>query len=237
MRVGLSLDGGGCRGLISSKIASHIEVQTGPLAECVDMMYGTSTGGIIALGASRDPAMSMEAMVNLYLHKSSIIFGTKRWRGYKGLVSHQYDEGPLNHLMADRFHDQTMESLTVPTGVTSYDLRHTRPHFFKSWLPRDKNVPIRDAARATSAAWPTFFAPKIITDLEQTRIDASVHVLVDGGFIGNNPSLFCYADMTELFQDEEEIRDYLDWHRRGGIADLTHGGTHGRINSPQCERA
>jgi patatin-like phospholipase/acyl hydrolase len=47
----LSIDGGGIRGIIPAMILAEIEDRTGkPIAEMFDLIAGTSTGGILALG-------------------------------------------------------------------------------------------------------------------------------------------------------------------------------------------
>lgn len=47
----LSIDGGGIRGIIPLTILSHLEEDTKkPIAQLFDVITGTSTGGIIALG-------------------------------------------------------------------------------------------------------------------------------------------------------------------------------------------
>ena len=50
----LAIDGGGIRGIIPATVLSHIEAAMGrPACELFDLMVGTSTGGILALGLSR----------------------------------------------------------------------------------------------------------------------------------------------------------------------------------------
>src|SRR5450432_4171345 len=47
----LSIDGGGIRGIIPARILAHIEELTNrPIASLFDLVAGTSTGGILALG-------------------------------------------------------------------------------------------------------------------------------------------------------------------------------------------
>ena len=47
----LALDGGGIRGIIPAMVLAHVEEQTGrATAELFDVIAGTSTGGILALG-------------------------------------------------------------------------------------------------------------------------------------------------------------------------------------------
>jgi uncharacterized protein len=46
----LSIDGGGIRGILPCTILTFIEQQIGNLSDKCDLIAGTSTGGIIALG-------------------------------------------------------------------------------------------------------------------------------------------------------------------------------------------
>ena len=50
----LCIDGGGIRGLIPALVLAEIERRTGRrIAEMVDLIAGTSTGGILACGLAR----------------------------------------------------------------------------------------------------------------------------------------------------------------------------------------
>ena len=50
-RTVLSIDGGGIRGIIPAMVLDHLETATGHrAADLFDLMVGTSTGGILALG-------------------------------------------------------------------------------------------------------------------------------------------------------------------------------------------
>ena len=50
----LALDGGGIRGVIPARVLDAIEQRTGrPISQLFDLVAGTSTGGILALGLSR----------------------------------------------------------------------------------------------------------------------------------------------------------------------------------------
>lgn len=51
----LSIDGGGMRGMVPAKMLEEMESRLGKnlrIAECFDLITGTSTGGILALGLS-----------------------------------------------------------------------------------------------------------------------------------------------------------------------------------------
>jgi patatin-like phospholipase/acyl hydrolase len=75
----LSLDGGGVRGIIESRILDHIENKTGrSIKESFEWIAGTSTGGLIALYLGLDHTAS-ECM-ELYKILKNEIFGGKAHR-------------------------------------------------------------------------------------------------------------------------------------------------------------
>ena len=195
MRIGLAFDGGGCRGIITAIIGAHIEAEVGAtLPALVDMAYGTSTGGIIALGAGHPSKITMKDMILLYRDQSAAIFGQKRWNGWRGLWRSKYKQSALEDILRDIFGADPLSFLTLPTAVATYGRLRSQPIPLQSWNPKHSHVKITDAALATSAAWPTYFKP-----VELERL-----VLIDGGFTCNNPAGFCYADMVDLYPPWEE---------------------------------
>jgi patatin-like phospholipase/acyl hydrolase len=68
----LSIDGGGIRGVGPAMVLAEIEERTGrPAAERFDLIVGTSTGGILALGLTRPgddgkPRYAAEKLIGLY---------------------------------------------------------------------------------------------------------------------------------------------------------------------------
>jgi patatin-like phospholipase len=78
----LSIDGGGVRGLIPALILAEIEKGTGkPIAESFDLIVGTSTGAILALGLTRPsdadaavPEFSAERIAQFFREDAATIF-------------------------------------------------------------------------------------------------------------------------------------------------------------------
>ena len=69
----LCLDGGGIRGVMPALILQEIEQQLGsPLKNHFDLIAGTSTGSILAVGIAL--GKSPEELLNLYLEKGLQIF-------------------------------------------------------------------------------------------------------------------------------------------------------------------
>ena len=74
----LAIDGGGIRGIIPARVLVEIEKLTRrSIAELFDLIVGTSTGGILALGlttpGSDGPAFSAAQLLDLYLNYGEII--------------------------------------------------------------------------------------------------------------------------------------------------------------------
>ena len=82
----LSIDGGGIRGIIPALVLAHLEQQTGePCSALFDLMVGTSTGGVLALGLSVEdgsarPLFSAQQLVKLYEEHGEEIFEQSLWR-------------------------------------------------------------------------------------------------------------------------------------------------------------
>ena len=197
----LSIDGGGIRGIIPAMVIAHIERKLGkPAHELFDLMVGTSTGGILALGLSRPgsgrPAQfSARRVVKLYEEQGDKIFEYSLWRKLRtvgGILEEAYSHEVLEGILGKYFAGATLGDCEVPTMVTSYDIQNRRTVFLKSWHADHQSLLCRDAARATSAA-PTYFEPKPLDTGEVAS------VLIDGGIFMNSPSVSAYAEARKLF--------------------------------------
>jgi uncharacterized protein len=79
----LAIDGGGIRGIIPGVMLVEIERITGrPIRESFDLMVGTSTEGILALGLAvpddgGHPRYSAEELLRLYTEQGGAIFSSR----------------------------------------------------------------------------------------------------------------------------------------------------------------
>jgi uncharacterized protein len=74
----LSIDGGGIKGVVPAVILMEVERRTGqPIYKLFDVVAGTSTGGILAMGLCKHGAFSAGEMLELYKQEGERIF-TKR---------------------------------------------------------------------------------------------------------------------------------------------------------------
>jgi patatin-like phospholipase/acyl hydrolase len=195
----LSIDGGGIRGLIPALVLAELERQTGrPIAACFDLIAGTSTGGILALGLTRPgeggkPKYQARELADLYLKEGSRIFDESLWRRLTnpmGLRTAKYPSGGIEGVLADYFGETRLKEALTEVLVTTYDLEKRDAFFYRRRRAREDaryDVPMRVAARATSAA-PTYFEPALV------QWPAERDVLVDGGVFANNPAMCAYAE-------------------------------------------
>ena len=210
----LALDGGGIRGVIPARVLQEIEKRVGrPVASVFDLVAGTSTGGILALGLTKpdsagQPAFTASDMLSLYLDDGAKIFPHSIWREARtlwGLADVRYSAHPLEKLLHDRFGDTRLSEALTEVVIPTYDLSAPAPFFFKREYARSVehtwDVPLATVARATSAA-PTYFDPARLPALE----NEGDHALVDGGTFANNPAIAGYVDALRLCDRDAEIR-------------------------------
>ncbi len=200
----LSIDGGGIRGIIPAMVIAHLERQTGkPACELFDLIVGTSTGGILALGLSLQdeaarPLLAAKRMVALYERHGGEIFEQSLWRKLRtvgGIFEEAYSHKTLEAVLELYFGERTLAECGVPAMVTSYDIQHRRTVFIKSWHADHADLQCSDAARATSAA-PTYFEPANLQWADESR------TLIDGGVYMNSPAVSAYAEARKLFPNE-----------------------------------
>ena len=204
MRLVLSIDGGGIRGIIPAMVVAHLERQFGkPACELFDLVVGTSTGGILALGLSLQgesarPLLAAKRLVALYEHHGAEIFEQSLWRKLRtvgGIFEEAYSHETLEVVLERYFGERTLSDCGVPAMVTSYDIQHRRTVFMKSWHADHAKLLCSHAARATSAA-PTYFEPANLKWADETR------ALIDGGVYMNSPAVSAYAEARKLFPNE-----------------------------------
>lgn len=207
MKKILSIDGGGIRGIIPALVLAQIEENTGQAtAKSFDLIAGTSTGGILALGLSKDDGngnaqYSALDLVKIYEEHGSEIFARSFWRGVSsigGLTDELYSDDGIERVLKDYFGDEPLGASLTKVLISSYDIQNRTPLFFKSWRDEFREVPMRYVARATSAA-PTYFEPA------KVPVGGATKILVDGGVFINSPSVSAYAEARRIFPDETDF--------------------------------
>ena len=193
----LSIDGGGIRGIIPAMILAEIEEQTGKrITDLFDLIAGTSTGGILALGLTvpnrrQRPQYSAQRLVRLYETDGKRIFHRPvlhTLHSVGGILQEKYPADGIEKVLANYFKKVRLKHALKEVLITSYDIERRKPYFFKRRKAKKKNSRhdflMARVARATAAA-PTYFEPAKLTQ-DQGR---GYRALIDGGVFANNPAL------------------------------------------------
>ncbi len=187
-------------------LLAWLERKTGqPVSRLFDLIAGTSTGGILALGLVRpddhgQPAFSAEQMASLYEREGNRIFSRNLWHRFRSLGSigdQKYPSGGVDQVLR-RYFDQTrLSQALTSTLVPSYEIERRVPFFFKSESARalpSHDFPMWQVARATSAA-PTYFEPARLTAARP----GDYWALIDGGVFANNPAACALVEARKQF--------------------------------------
>jgi uncharacterized protein len=184
----LSLDGGGIRGLISTILLQRLsdEAALAGWLDSVDLIAGTSTGGLIALGLAA--GLDLKTIRDLYETRGKLIFDDTWLDDLMDLgqiIGADYSNRNLARELKRLFGDKTLRSLKKRVLITSFDLDNEDPNPQKrTWKPKlfnnfpgagtDGDELAYKVGLYTSAA-PTYFP--------------TVDGYVDGGVYANNPSM------------------------------------------------
>lgn len=223
----LSIDGGGIRGIIPAKILAEIEKRTGKqIFELFDLIAGTSTGGILALGLTKpnphnpkEAHYSAESLSELYRDRGKYIFEESfldSLTDVDDFVKPKYSSKGKDKVLEKYFGDTPLQDALTEVFITSYDIELRAPVFFTS--NRDKQetksplfrkicdgFTMKQAAMATSAA-PTYFEPHRILTCHRT--DRGFYSLIDGGVFANNPASLA---LMEAVIDAKKAGKRLDF--------------------------
>lgn len=193
----LSIDGGGVRGIIPARILQEIEIRTGKhIFELFDIVSGTSTGGLLALGITKPskeakPEFSAEALVEFYMKRTKEIFAKpkiirKIETGF-GLWGSKYDRAAYDAILSEIFGKTLLSQTLCPVFIPIYSLGNYKPFISGTYFAvnnQENDFYLKDIAAATSAA-PTYFSPIHF----KSPNGITIYQGVDGGIYANNPEL------------------------------------------------
>jgi len=184
----LSLDGGGIRGLITIILLQRLNQESGLASwlDKVDMVAGTSTGGLLALAIAK--GVDLQVLRDLYETKGKDVFDDS-WlddiTDLGSIIGAEYSNKNLTRELKKIFGNTSLGDMKHSVIVTTFDLDNeaTDPQK-RSWKPKlfhnlpgddnDNNFLAYKVGLYTSAA-PTYFP--------------AVDGYIDGGVFANNPSM------------------------------------------------
>jgi uncharacterized protein len=194
----LSLDGGGAKGFYTLGVLREIEALIKrPLCERFDLVFGTSTGAIIA--ALLALGHRVDDIHALYKEHVPTVMQKKK---------PAEKSAALETLGTKVFGDKKFDAVKTGVGIVATKWIIERPMIFKGSLAQAHGrmgtfVPgfgctISDAVQASCSAYP-FFNRKTVTTAAGDNIE-----LVDGGYCANDPALYAIADATVALKVKPE---------------------------------
>lgn len=197
----LTIDGGGIKGAFPASFLATVEEATGKsIVNYFDLIVGTSTGGIIALGLAMGwPAQDLS---QFYVEYGPKIFQKRAWwRRCLSAFRTKYSPEPLHQALEQNFGEKRIGESTTRLVIPSVNLGTGEVYLYKTAhhreLKTDYKKKVVEAARATSAA-PTYF-PSFVSD--------SGLPLIDGGVWANNPIAVAVVEaLTLLDWPSDEIQ-------------------------------
>ncbi|MCI0450735.1 MAG: patatin-like phospholipase family protein [Chlorobi bacterium] len=136
----LSLDGGGIKGIITAIILKRLSGEPGleDWLSKADLITGTSTGGLIALGLAK--GLALDEIIALYRNKGEEIFDDS-WIDNVidlGKISGaDYDITNLTKILRNIFGETKLSELSRRVLITTFDLDNNESSDSKrTWKPK-----------------------------------------------------------------------------------------------------
>ena len=204
----LSIDGGGIRGIFPAAFLARLEERYlggASVAQYFDLIAGTSTGGIIAMGLAA--GLTGAELSDLYIRRGCEIFppagnglfgaAERRIKDLRQLFQYRYDREALMAMLTEIFGEQKFGQARNRLCIPSFDGRYGEVYIFKTPhhpdFREDGSELMTKVASATAAA-PTFFQP----------LEDGGYTFVDGGVWANNPVMIALVDVLSCFDVPRE---------------------------------
>lgn len=199
----LSLDGGGIRGIFPAAVLAGLEARYlggRSVGSYFDLIAGTSTGGIIALGLAA--GLTGADLLKLYVERGCEIFPPggagvigrvcRRLRSWRRGIRYAYDQENLERVLHETLGDKKFGASTNRLCIPSFDGEFGEVYIFKTPHHPDYRQDLRESmvkvGLATSAA-PTYFR----------SLRDGGYTFVDGGVWANNPVMIALVEALTSF--------------------------------------
>jgi patatin-like phospholipase/acyl hydrolase len=207
----LSIDGGGIRGIFPATLLAELERRyTGgdSIGAYFDLIAGTSTGGILALGLGAGHTAA--ELRDLYVKRGCEVFPPlpenafgklrKWWRKGARCVLHRYNREALQRLLTDTFGDRTFGESRARLCIPAFEGRHSEVFVYKTphhpAYQTDRHESMVAVGLATAAA-PTYYKP----------LEHGGYLLVDGGIWANNATMLAVIEALTCWDvDRTQIK-------------------------------
>ena len=199
----LSIDGGGIRGIFPAAFLAGLEERYlggESISRYFDLVTGTSTGGIIAIGLGA--GLKASEIANLYVERGCEVFPpasglTRSFRNLTQLLRYRYDRKALTNILTELLGERRLGDSEIRLCIPSFDGTHSDLYLFKTPHHPDFRLDAREnmvkVAAATSAA-PAFFRP----------LEDGGYTFIDGGVWANNPTMIGLVEALTCFSVARE---------------------------------
>lgn len=201
MRRILCIDGGGIKGVFPASFLATVEDALGKsTSRFFDLIVGTSTGGIIALGLGL--GFSAQQMLAFYEESGPAVFGGNGGlRLLRWMARAKYKPSALRTALQGVFGERLIGESETRLVIPSFNIENGEVHVWKTAhhprLERDYKHRAVEVALSTAAA-PTYFP---------TYLTAAGIPLIDGGVWANNPVAIVAVEAIGILRwDATEIR-------------------------------
>lgn len=201
----LSIDGGGICGILPAAVLTELErrfLEGQSVGKHFDMIAGTSTGGIIALGLGC--GLRAQDALDLYMSNGARIFPSgnalnRILRRLRHAFRYIHDENVLMEALRETFGERLFGDSVKRLVIPSFEGQHGEPWIYKTPhhpdYKQDRHEQMVNVARATSAA-PTFYP----------SFEHNSYTYVDGGIWANNPVMNAIVDAMACYDlDRRQI--------------------------------
>jgi patatin-like phospholipase/acyl hydrolase len=209
----LALDGGGLKGAFTAAALATWETQTGlRISDYFDLVAGTSTGGILAVGLGL--GLSGRELLEFYQKSGPVIFPVMRLSGrvrhtVRHLFRPKYSQGILLGELRAAFARGGQQPLLRDSRcrlvIPAYHAVRGVSHVFRTPhhpdLTTDAETPAAHVALATAAA-PSFFTAAKIAEIVESSY-------FDGGVWANSPAMAAVIEAVCFLQIPLERVDVL----------------------------
>jgi patatin-like phospholipase/acyl hydrolase len=198
----LCIDGGGILGTFPAAFLAGLEghLQGRSVGSYFDLIAGTSTGGIIALGLGM--GLRASELLDIYEKRGPEIFGQGRGavadfifdklRLGRSLVMNKHDSGPLRNVLEDTLGNRRIGDARTRLLIPAWNPVARSVYIYKTAhharLRNDYKCLAVDAALATASA-PTYF---------RRHVTQHAVGLTDGGTWANNPIALAAVEAVTL---------------------------------------
>src|SRR6266404_156272 len=127
----LNIDGGGIKGVFPAAFLAELEDRLGePIVDYFDLIAGTSTGGIIALGLGL--GLTAKEILELYEKNGRRIFPQAHGFAFQGIFRAKYAKAALPEVLHEAFGERLLGESRARLLIPSLNLASERVHIYKT---------------------------------------------------------------------------------------------------------